>query len=43
MLSPTQMKFKGRMGEGTYQRPRNGIKYYKSGTTFPLNMVFIKQ
>lgn len=43
MLSPTQMKFKGRMGEGTYRRPRNGIIYYKSGTTFPLDMVFTKQ
>lgn len=43
ILSPTQMKFKGRIGEGTYRRPRNGIIYYKSGTTFPLNMVFTKQ
>ena len=43
ILSPTQMKFKGRIWEGTYDRPRSGIKYYMSGTTFPLNMVFTKQ
>jgi len=43
MLSPTQMKFKGRMGEGTYPRPRNGTINYLSGTTFPLNMIFTKQ
>ncbi|SDM33925.1 hypothetical protein [Chryseobacterium taihuense] len=43
MLSPTQMKFKGKIGESTYPRPRNGVIYYQSGTTFPLNMVFTKQ
>ncbi|SDM33961.1 DUF6705 family protein [Chryseobacterium taihuense] len=43
MISPTQMKFKGKIGEGTYPRPRNGVIYYQSGTTFPLNMVFTKQ
>gem|GEM_PF-2426103 len=43
MLSPTQMKFKGKIGEGTYPRPRNGTINYLSGTTFPLNMIFTKQ
>lgn len=43
MLSSTQMKFTGKIGENTYHRPRAGTIYYQSGTTFPLNMVFTRQ
>ncbi|WP_143885288.1 DUF6705 family protein [Chryseobacterium binzhouense] len=42
-LSPTQMKFTGKIGENTYPRPRTGTIYYQSGTTFPLDMIFTKQ
>ncbi|WP_143884783.1 DUF6705 family protein [Chryseobacterium binzhouense] len=42
-LSPTQLKFTGKIGENTYDRPRTGTVYYQLGTTFPLDMVFTKQ
>jgi hypothetical protein len=43
MMSPTQFKFHGKIGESTYYRPKTGTIYYPAGTTFPLEMVFNKQ
>ncbi|CAD7802162.1 hypothetical protein CHRY9390_00888 [Chryseobacterium aquaeductus] len=41
-LSPTQMKFTGKVFEGTYQIGRTPTTVYL-GSTFPLEMVFTKQ
>ncbi|SMP07545.1 DUF6705 family protein [Chryseobacterium profundimaris] len=41
-LSPTQMKFTGKVGEGTYQIGRTPTTVYL-GSTFPLEMFFTKQ
>jgi len=41
-LSTTQMKFTGKVGEGTYQIGRTPTTVYL-GSTFPLEMVFTKQ
>jgi hypothetical protein len=41
-LSPTQMKFSGEVGEGTYHVGRTPTTVYL-GSTFPLEMVFVKQ
>ncbi|WP_439480235.1 DUF6705 family protein [Chryseobacterium aquaticum] len=41
-LSPTQMKFTGKVGEGTYLIGRTPTTVYL-GSTFPLEMVFTKQ
>jgi hypothetical protein len=41
-LSPTQMKFTGKVGEGTYHIGRTPTTVYL-GSTFPLEMVFTKQ
>ncbi|KIC62121.1 DUF6705 family protein [Chryseobacterium taiwanense] len=41
-LSPTQMKFTGKVGEGTYHIGRTLTNVYL-GSTFPLEMVFTKQ
>jgi hypothetical protein len=42
MLSPTQMKFSGEVGEGTYHIGRTPTTVYL-GSTFPLEIVFTKQ
>lgn len=43
LLSPTQLKFKGKEGENTYFRPKTGTIVYSTDSTFPLEMIFIKQ
>jgi hypothetical protein len=42
-LSPTQMKFEGKMHEGSIIVPQNGTVMIPPGHTFPLDMILTKQ
>lgn len=42
-LSPTQMKFEGKMHEGSITVPQNGTVMIPAGHSFPLEMILTKQ